>query len=269
MSRGRQVSAHDAMRFRQLIRQMIQEELAEFRLHKLVGPVDYIAASGGKYFADVFLNGASPKFQDAFSDFSKWTTVVGSFSVASGVVTGSGGAQDLAIVTGSSYGDLTYICQVKMPAISGTQDAAIVFRYQDANNFYSLVLWNNNLILRKTAGGTTTALNSAAVTLSANTWYWLRVQVQGSRLTGWLSTDGKTWSNQIQATDSTFTNGAIGIRDTSLAAQYKQPTVYTGVTPAIPVRPGVGPTLAVGQEVFVERVNFNGQDLLVDMPRVI
>lgn len=240
-------------------------------MHKLPGVVDYITSSGSNYFADVFLNGYSPKFQDTFADMSQWTTEGGSFSAASGVVTSAGYAQDLAIVTGSSYRDFSYSCEVNLPTLASGQEVAIIFRYQDANNYYALVFSNGTLILRKVSGGTATTLNSASVTFSTGTWYWLRIQAQGTRLTGWTSSTGNVggWQNQIQALDSTFASGAIGIEDASVAAEFKLPTVYTGTTPSIPVRPGVGSTLSIGQEVFVEKVNFNSSDLLVDMPRVI
>lgn len=253
------------------IRRIVREETAHLQVHKLPGVVDYLTSSGSNYFADVFLNGYGPKFQDTFADFSRWTTVSGSFTVASGVATSGGTMNDTSIVTGSAYTNLTLICQVNLPTVASGQEVEIIVRYQDANNYYALVFSNGSLILRKVSGGTATTLASAAVTFATGTWYWLRIQANGTRLTGWTSTTGNVggWSNQIQATDSTFSSGSVGIRDVSEAVKYKLPTVYTGTTPSIPVRPGVGSTLSIGQEVFVEKVNFSPSDLLVDMARVI
>jgi pectate lyase len=90
----------------------------------------------------------------------------------------------------------------------------LMARYQDSNNYYYLTLRNDNTVsLRKLVNGAIVVLDDAPLTVTANTWYALRLEAIGSSLRAYVN--GRLL---LEASDDAFAQGAYGI------AMYKAAT---------------------------------------------
>ena len=92
----------------------------------------------------------------------------------------------------------------------------IELRLADLNNFYLARLngQNNTIELCKMISGTLTVLNSAAFTITANSFYWIRFRVQGTTLSGkiWADGSGEPGSWTVTTTDSSISAaGGFGL----------------------------------------------------------
>lgn len=81
--------------------------------------------------------------------------------------------------------DLTFEASLKTGTTA--KAAGLLFRAQDLDDYYFFYLKNNQLILDKRAGGTTSTLYSVSQTFSPNTWYKLKVIATGSSLSLYLN----------------------------------------------------------------------------------
>ena len=80
-------------------------------------------------------------------------------------------------------------------------------RHDDENNYYYLTVRNDNTVsLRRLINGGITVLDSAALPVTVNTWYDLRLEVIGTSLRGYVN--GRML---LEATDDTFAVGSYGI----------------------------------------------------------
>jgi hypothetical protein len=115
----------------------------------------------------------------------------------------------MAIATASKYQDLE--ASVKFKAISGRVDQAggLVFRWQDADNYY-LVRANaleNNVRLYHVVGGQRTQFAGSDLQVTANEWHTLKVTCVGNQIKAYFD-DQKV----IDASDSTFqAEGLVGV----------------------------------------------------------
>lgn len=107
----------------------------------------------------------------------------------------------------ANYQDFTYEAKIK-PIITGTNHwrAAILFKYQDASNYYLLHSYENGLVLRKVVGGQSTNLATTGLTIAPNAFHALKVEVNGSSIKAY-------YNNQLKltATDSALTSGKVGL----------------------------------------------------------
>ena len=91
---------------------------------------------------------------------------------------------------------------------TGTEWYSAIFR---ANSSGSLI---SNLVVYKQndAGSLISAVGHQGGTLSfaPNTWLWLKVNVVGSSITAFYSTDGSNWTQAVSTTDSSYSTGRIG-----------------------------------------------------------
>jgi pectate lyase len=79
-------------------------------------------------------------------------------------------------------------------------------RHLDDRNYYFLSLRNSNYVsLRKMVDGVATTLATVPLTVSPATWYSLRLDAVGDRLSGYV--DGKLL---LEATDSSLARGSSG-----------------------------------------------------------
>ena len=109
--------------------------------------------------------------------------------------------------------------EVKFKAIAGSQDraAGVVWRAQDANNYY-VVRANaleDNFVLYKTVNGVRSALDivgrkggyGVSVPVPANTWHSLRIDFKANRFRAFFN--GK---QLLEVDDSTFADaGKVGL----------------------------------------------------------
>ena len=101
------------------------------------------------------VRGDSIVLADDFSgDLSKWTTVLGGgFSIQSGALVGVGGASDNVMINSSSavFGDGVVSADVRDTA--DYQDANLVVRYQDPNNYYLIQAYGSTIVIYKKSAG--------------------------------------------------------------------------------------------------------------------
>src|SRR5690606_735806 len=92
-------------------------------------------------------------------------------------------------------------------------DAGLVFRYVDSDNFYVLFLKNNDhsssrkMELVKYVNGPKTTLNYTNTDIDPDTFYHYKIAAVGSSIE--VYKDGVL---EISATDATFAGGKIGAR---------------------------------------------------------
>jgi pectate lyase len=177
---------------------------------------------------------AATLFSDDFTDGNAagWSTSGGSWSVVSAAYQQSGTSADAKAQAGTAtWTDYSVQARVRPNAFGSNASRAvgIAARAQSTSNFYSLVLTGSNSVqLRR--GSTTLA--SAALTVSAGTWYTLLLTASGSSLTG--SVNGAAL---VSASDNTFGTGRIGLVSSYSAATFDDIAVFTGAAPA-PSSPG-------------------------------
>lgn len=112
-----------------------------------------------------------------------------------------------AVVKGTSFKDVRV--SARMKTISGYQAPGVVWRYQDADNYY--VVRSNpiekNVYLFKLVAGKRTKLGGADTDgIKTGEWHTLRAEHKGAAITIYLN-DKKI----IEATDDTFATGAVGV----------------------------------------------------------
>ena len=123
----------------------------------------------------------------------------------------------LAILTSEKYKDLNV--SVSFKTVSGTidQSGGIIFRFNDAKNYYLLraSAVDNNVVLYKYVGGTSTPIASTPMTVSAGSWHTLTVVAVGESIEGYF--DGK---RVIEARDASFLLGSVGLRTKADSVTY-------------------------------------------------
>ncbi|WP_238656101.1 family 16 glycoside hydrolase [Paenibacillus piscarius] len=176
----------------------------------------------------VFANTDQAWFSDHFSSglLPDWTVASGA---ASWAVTDRTGNRVLstsqtmaALITakaGAAWTDYTYEARARLPLINGSENAGIVFRVQDQNNFYMYRIDANTsqLQLYKAVAGTLTQVANTSFVPVKNQWYTLKATVQGNTIKGYV--DGvlkTTWTNPANE----LTSGGIGFRTTSAGVWY-------------------------------------------------
>lgn len=185
---------------------------------------------------------------------SGWTRSGGSWSVVtdgSAVYRQSGTGSDARALAGSgSWTDYTVEARVKPTAFNGSaRHAGVIARAQSTSAYYYLALTNTGEVRlgRRGSGGHTT-LASASATVSAGTWYRLRLEAAGTTLRGFV--DGRLVAT---AADSAYSAGTVGLAtyyssasfDDVLVTDSAGPTPTTtaptpGVTTSPPPQPVPG-----------------------------
>jgi hypothetical protein len=223
-------------------------------------------------------------FSDTLPDLSAWTVSSGGFTDTAGVMVATGAAHssDIAVVTGSNdYTNGTLQAEGVPLSLNAGLKGGLVFRYQDASDFYGCVVTNAALQLMSRSGGTDTVLKTTAMTSQVGLAGWLRVTMSGSALTcsAYASTNGApgTQIATVSATSTTFASGAIGVFDTNTSAaagkmlSFSSPTM-AAVVPAswsAPVltagRPGEVPDTVIpptggseSMQIFGGATSFDG-----------
>jgi 3-keto-disaccharide hydrolase len=106
------------------------------------------------------------------------------------------------------YTDL--VATVRFKPVSGKDDqaAGIIFRVQDANNYYILRAnaLEDNVIFFRYGSGSRSELKEGSAKVPAGQWQELKLEVEGNRFRGYL--DGKL---VVEATDDAYPAGGVGL----------------------------------------------------------
>jgi hypothetical protein len=125
---------------------------------------------------------------------------------------------DANAVVGTPTDDQVVMARARATTFGAGQDRwfGITARYVDASNYYYLSVRNSNTVsLRKLVNGSITVLGTAALSVKANTWYDLRLDIVGNELRAFVN-----GSQVLQATDSSHASGQGGVLTYRTAAEY-------------------------------------------------
>lgn len=164
----------------------------------------------------LFLGMATPAsatfFTDSFQDGNAngWTPNGGTWSVVtdgSYVYRQTNNTGTWNSTAGSaSWSSYAVEARIKPLSFNGTdRSVSLHGRRSDANNHYYVSLRNSNILrLAKVVGGTNTILTDVTFTVTAGTWYKVRLEMNGTSI--------KVYVNgvlKVSATDSSLTQGAV------------------------------------------------------------
>lgn len=116
------------------------------------------------------------------------------------------------IYSKKSFDNVSYFAWIK--DMTGGE-TGLLGRVQDENNFYLFSYKNGKLAIKKKVAGTLTTLVQKDVSLPAEAAHRLRAILDGNQLK--LHVDGV---EQLTTTDSTFTNGAVGLYSDLTSAKF-------------------------------------------------
>ena len=141
-------------------------------------------------------------WSDDFSDgnYTGWTVGEGSWSVNSGALNNSGTGRTSIYAGDASWTDISYTATVTPD--SGT-DVWVIFRVQDASNYYLYTLQSGKLYAL--VNGTYKEIGSGTAGFNSQTAYTISVLLSGNAI--------KISSNRSQVlsfSDNTYSNGKIG-----------------------------------------------------------
>lgn len=168
-------------------------------------------------FAILIGFGVSAQTQTLFSDdfqdgnASGWTRSSGTWSVVTDgslAYRQSGTSADSNTRTGSSsWTDISVQARVKPIAFNGADRfIGVMTRVVNSNHYYFLALQNGNrLVLGKRAGSAPIILASRSFNFTTGTYYTLRLDAQGSSLSGYVN-----GALLLNATEGEYTSGLIG-----------------------------------------------------------
>ena len=155
------------------------------------------------------VKGGQTLLSDNFNTDSQWTTVQGIFSVSAGVLTCGNSGDNVRVNSSSTnYGDVTINVNVRNNMTSN-EDASIVLRYQNTSNFYLVMPYGNTLRIYEKLNGTYNLRAQGTIpTITAGTWYGLRIDAKGGQITAyWNNAQIVTWTDT-----SPWTTGKVGFR---------------------------------------------------------
>ena len=131
-----------------------------------------------------------------------------------------------------TFKDFKLATQFKIVRGVAEQMAGVVFRFQNASNFYVVRVsaLGRNLRFYKVVGGARSDPIGPTLDIATNTWHTLAVQCLGNQITCWL--DDKSVMPTLN--DSSFSTGKIGFWTKSDAVSYFGDTTinYTPIIPA-------------------------------------
>src|SRR5262245_49819083 len=170
----------------------------------------------GALFAIIIGFGISAQtqlFSDDFQDGNDngWTRSSGTWAIVTDgslAYRQSGTSADSNARAGSpSSTNISIQARVKPTAFNGADRyVGVITRVVNSNHYYFLALQNGNrLLMGKRAGSSPITLATKSFTFSTGTFYTLRIDANGSSLSGYVN-----GTLQLTASDSEFTAGIIG-----------------------------------------------------------
>jgi Right handed beta helix region/Fibronectin type III domain len=175
-----------------------------------------VLITAGALFAILIGYGISAQtqlFTDDFQDGNAdgWARSSGTWSIVTDgslAYRQSGTSADSNSRTGSpSWTNISVQARVKPIAFNGADRyVGVMTRVVNSNHYYFFALQNGNrLLLGKRAGSSPITLATKSFTFSPGTFFTLRLDANGSSLTGFVN-----GTQQLTASDSEFTAGIIG-----------------------------------------------------------
>lgn len=178
-------------------------------------------ASGQQLFFDDFEGGNA----------NQWSAYDGSWSVcrvgsSSQEYCGNSNSENIA--TAGDIAWTNYSVQSYMVA-GATNSMCLLGRVQDGNHFYQLELKDgNHWEIWKNNGGSWNNVARGSFNWSANSYYLLKLDLNGNTLTASYSTDyGNSWNNLGSGNDSTWSSGKIGVRLSGTTGRFDQVKVIS------------------------------------------
>jgi hypothetical protein len=173
----------------------------------------------------LFANSKPPLFSENFEggNTAGWTSVTGNWTVptvGTNKVLSSGSQTNTSLITanaGSAWTDYVYEAQMRMPYTNA--NAGIVFRVQDADNYYMYRINASNQMLElyKSVNGVMTLVTSSSFPALEKQWYKVKTVVEGNTITGYVDDELITqWTNPL----TQLTTGGIGFRTTSAGVHF-------------------------------------------------
>jgi hypothetical protein len=138
----------------------------------------------------------------------------------------------MLVYDGETFKDFKFTTRFKIVSGATEQMAGVVFRFQNASNFYVIraSALGHNLRYYKVVGGVRSDPIGPQMDISVGTWHTLAVQCLGNQITCWL--DDKLVMPPLN--DNTFGAGKIGFWTKSDAVSYFGDSTIT-YTPIVPV----------------------------------
>ncbi|MFG6198547.1 polysaccharide lyase family 1 protein [Nonomuraea sp. JJY05] len=220
----------------------------------LMGALGLPGASAATLFADDFEDGNA----------TGWSRSGGSWSVVadgSQAYRQSGTSADARAVAGTGWSDQAVQARVRPIAFNGAdRHVAVLARAQSTSSYYFLGLSNaGSVVLGKRAGGSPATLATAATTVTAGTWYTLRLEAFGTTLRGFVNN-----VQVVSATDSSYGSGGAGLAGYYASASFDDVLVTDigGPTepPTSPTPPPPGTCSIAGAPTGFASVNAWGQN---------
>ena len=144
---------------------------------------------------------------------------------------------EYSLIQNRTYNDFTFTAKVKSTedlSSNSSADYCIVFGYQDPNNYYCM-MYNSNASNSQLFGiinGSRQLITDAAnMAITDNAYHDVRLERTGSNIIVYI--DG---TEVINATDSTFSSGRVGIGGFNDASLWDDIIVTTSTSPPIPPR---------------------------------
>jgi pectate lyase len=216
------------------------EEIVKFSMPSLRRTLLAVAATSAVAVAGVSLLAGPASADTLFSDnfeagnTNSWSKSGGAWSVGtdgSRVAQQTNTSSERARMFAGSTGWTNYVVQarVKPTAFNGSNRVvALAARVSSSTQMYRLALVNANRVeLQAMNGSSITVIGSASVTVATGTWYTLRIQVNGSTITGWVN------GNQVgSGSNNAYGAGRVGLFTEFASGNFDDVTVDTvGSTP--------------------------------------
>lgn len=154
---------------------------------------------GGASFSDNFESGNS----------NNWTVQTGSWSVVtdgSYVYKQTGTAASLSTAGNSSWTNYSVSSDAKL--LGSGMEVTVIGRYQSSSAYYEVDMNGTQIqIWKVTSGMVWTELASANFTANTNTFYTLKLTLNGTAISAYVN-----GTQECSATDSTYSSGCIGLK---------------------------------------------------------
>jgi hypothetical protein len=177
-----------------------------------------------------------PLFSEDFENgsTSNWTVLNGTW----GIYTDAGNkvyrqsslsGTTRSVAGDTSWANYSFSADVKVDALDSytTNSVHLMARFTDINNYYDLTYTSSDqtLALRKKVAGTWTVLQSIYNPLTNDTEYNLKINVNGSTISGF-----ENGVQKLSVSDTSFTNGKVGFSTLNQSAKFDNVAVNQAIT---------------------------------------
>ncbi len=174
----------------------------------------------------------TPLYSDDFNDGNSngWTTYGGTWAVQSGEYSAEAGDGVKAVAEGTNFTNFTYEADIKISSGSGNNNAGLLFRASNpsvgADNYrgyYVGLSASGDYIQLGKANNNWTELSKVTMAIDADITYHVKVVAAGTSIKIYVA-DMST--SKISVTDSTYSSGAIGVRNYNVHAHFDNILIY-------------------------------------------